>query len=260
MAGETGTQGATESEFPVFSTGVGAFDRAKYNKQENESVITDGFTVRSSGKEIDQDLVDKKYAADRVIDNAIKFYDKSYKDNLKELGEGIDTKSIYFIEAYSSSNEDTNKIRRKIDKGETVDGKDIFQMSKQAAENKISNAKLLKDGRVTDIVKHLGLREIRQFDLYEDVKSDFNSKIKDEKIKFDSLLDNFAEVLDYFMVKDPIMASQYYPILYTPENMAIISALGKVLEGEGFTNESVTKTAKAYDDNIKKLIEKKRGK
>jgi adenine-specific DNA methylase len=80
-------------------------------------------------------------------------------------------------------------------------------------------------------------------------------KILDEKIKFDPLLDKFSQVLDYFGVKDSFMASQYAPILYTPENMSIISALAKVLEAEGFTNESVTKMAKAYDDNIKKLIE-----
>ncbi len=260
MAETTGTSGAAGSEFPVFKAGEGAFDRAKYEEQDKARVESDGVNVRLTGKEIDEDLKVKKKSADEVIKNARKFYNESFEKNLKELGEGIDTKAIYFTEAYSGADSDRSKIGRKIDKGETVDGKEIFEMSKQAAQNKIGNAQILKDGRVTDIVENLGLKDVKQFDLYEDVKSDFDSKIKDEKLKFDPLLDKFSQVLDYFGVTSQPAASQYAPILYTPENMAIISALGKVLEAEGFTNESVTKMAKAYDDNIKKLIEKKEGK
>jgi hypothetical protein len=260
LAGETGTSGAAGSEFPVFKAGEGAFDRAKYEEQDKARVVSDGVNVRLTGKEIDEDLKVKKKSADEVIKNARKFYNESFEKNLKELGEGIDTKAIYFTEAYSGADSDRSTIGRKIDKGETIDGKEIFEMSKQAAENKIGNAKLLKDGRVTDIVENLGLRDVMEFDSYEDVQSDFDSKIKDEKLKFDPLLDKFSEVLDYFGVKSQPAASQYAPILYTPENMAIISALAKVLEAEGFTNESITKMSKAYDDNIKKLIEKKEGK
>ncbi len=260
MAGETGTSGATGSEFPVFKAGEGAFDRAKYEEQDKARVVSDGVNVRLTGKEIDEDLKVKKKSADEVIKNARKFYNESFEKNLKELGEGIDTKAIYFTEAYSGADADRSTIGRKIDKGETIDGKEIFEMSKQAAENKIGNAKLLKDGRVTDIVENLGLGDVKKFDLYEDVKSDFDSKIKNDKIKFDPLLENFSKVLDFFSITAQPAASQYAPILYTPENMAIISALAKVLEAEGFTNESITKMSKAYDDNIKKLIEKKEGK
>jgi hypothetical protein len=260
LAEETGTSGAAGSEFPVFKSSEGAFDRAKYEEQDKARIVSDGITARPTGKEIDEDLVKKKKSADQVIKEANKFYDDSFQKNVKGLDPAYDPSLIYYSEANSDGGSNKNKIRRKLEKGETIDGKEIFEMSKQAAENKISNAKVLKDGRVTDIVKNLGLKDVKQFDLFEDVKSDFDSKIKDEKIKFEPLLDNFAKVLDYFSVKDSFMASQYAPILYTPENMAIISALGKVLEAEGFTNESVTKTAKAYDDNIKKLIEKKEGK
>lgn len=260
MAGETGTQGAAGSEFPVFKSSEGAFDRAKYEEQDKARIVSDGITARPTGKEIDEDLVKKKKSADQVIKEANKFYDDSFQKNVKGLDPAYDPSLIYYSEAYSDGGSNKNKIRRKLEKGETIDGKEIFEMSKQAAENKISNAQVLKDGRVTDIVENLGLKDVKQFDLFEDVKSDFDSKVKDEKIKFDPLLNKFAQVLDYFGVKDSFMASQYAPILYTPENMAIISALGKVLEAEGFTNESVTKMAKAYDDNIKKLIEKKEGK
>ena len=260
MAGETGTSGAAGSEFPVFKSSEGAFDRAKYKEQEDATFVSDGINVRLTGKEIDEDLKKKKKSADDVIKEANKFYDDSFEKNVKGLDPAYDPSLIYYSEAYSDGGSNKNKIKRKLEKGETIDGKEIFEMSKEAAENKIGNALVLRDGRVTDIVDNLGISDVKNFDLYEDVKSDFNDKIKDEKIKFEPLLDNFSKLLQYFTVKESSLASQYAPILYTPENMAIISALAKVLEAEGFTNESVTKMAKAYDDNIKKLIEKKEGK
>ena len=259
MAGEAGTSGAAGAEFPVFKSSAGAFDRAKYEEQDKARVVTDGVNVRLTGKEIDEDLVEKKKSVDKVAGEAIKFYNESYTKNIK-LDPSIDTNAIYYREAYSGADSDKSQIKRKLDKGETIDGKEIFEMSKQAAENKIGNALVLKDGRVTDILDNLGISEVEDFDLYEDVKSDFDSKIKDEKIKFEPLLDNFSKLLQYFTVKESSLASQYAPILYTPENNAIISALAKVLEAEGFTSESVVKMSKAYDDNIKKLIESKEGK
>lgn len=260
MAEETGTSGAAGSEFPVFKSSEGAFDRAKYEEQDKARIVSDGITARSTGKEIDEDLVKKKKSADQVIKEANKFYDDSFQKNVKGLDPAYDPSLIYYSEAYSDGGSNKNKIRRKLEKGETIDGKEIFEMSKQAAENKISNAKVLKDGRVTDIVENLGLKDVKQFGLFEDVKSDFDSRVKDENSKFDPLLKKFSAILGYFNGDGGPMTTQKAAILYTPENMAIISALGKVLEAEGFTNESVTKTAKAYDDNIKKLIEKKEGK
>ena len=260
MAGESETSGAAGGEFPVFKSSEGAFDRAKYEEQDKARTVSDGITARSTGKEIDEDLVKKKKSADQVIKEANKFYDDSFEKNLKGLDPAYDPSLIYYSEAYSDGGSNKNKIKRKLEKGETIDGKEIFEMSKQAAENKIGNALVLKDGRVTDILDNLGISDVKNFDLYEDVKSDFNDKIKDEKIKFEPLLDNFSKLLQYFTVKESSLASQYAPILHTPENMAIISALAKVLEAEGFTNESVTNMSKKYDENIKKLIEKKEGK
>ena len=86
MAGETGTSGATGSEFPVFKAGEGAFDRAKYEEQDKARVVSDGVNVRLTGKEIDEDLKVKKKSADEVIKNARKFYNESFEKNLKELG------------------------------------------------------------------------------------------------------------------------------------------------------------------------------
>ncbi|NBU98007.1 MAG: hypothetical protein EBS19_07330, partial [Spirochaetia bacterium] len=255
MAGETGTSGTSESEFPVFKSSEGAFDRAKYEEQLS-GVVKNG---QLTGKNIDEDLIKQKESADEVVRKAFKFYDESFNKSIKEIDPSIDIKSIYYQEAYSDGGSHTGKIRRKIEKGEALDGKEIFEMAKGNAKNKIANMTFLKNGRVTDIVENLGLKEIKEFDLFEDVKSDFNSKIKDENLKFEPLLENFSKVLHNFReIKIP--TKEIYSTYYSPENMAIISALGKVLEAEGFTNENVTQMSKAYDENIKKLIETKGGK
>jgi hypothetical protein len=255
LAGETGTQG---SEFPIFKSGEGAFDRAKYKEQEAATFVSDGINVRSTGKEIDEDLKKKKKSADDVIKEANKFYDNEFEKNLKALDPAYDPKLIYYSEAYSDGGMNRNKIRRKIEDGEAVDGKEISEMSKSAAENKIGNAQKLKTGSVTQIVENLGIRNIKEFDLYEDVKSDFDSKVKDENSKFDPLLKKFSAILRYFNDKGP-MAGQNSAVLFTPDNNSIISAFAKILEGQGFSSESVLAMSKKYDDNLAKLIEKSKG-
>lgn len=250
MAEETGTTGG--SEFPVFKSGAGAFDRAKYEKQESE-LVQNGQIV--PGKEIDEDLRKQKGSVDKVALEANKFYNDSYQKAIKEIDPGIDTNSIYYKEAYSSADADKRKIRRNLEKGETVDGKEIFEMSKESAKNKLKNAATLKNGKLTEIVENLGIKAIKDFESYEDVKNDFDSKIKDDKLKFDPLLSKMEGILSYFNDNSP-GASQNFSRLYTPENNALLSALAKILEDQGFTNDSVLNASKAYKDNLQKLSEK----
>ena len=253
MAGETGTQG---SEFPIFKSGEGAFDRAKYKEQEAATVESDGINARSTGKEIDEDLKKKKKSADDVIREANKFYDNEFEKNLKALDPAYDPKLIYYWEAYSDGGSNKNKIKRKIDDGEAVDGKEISEMSKGSAQNKLGNAQKLKTGTVTQIVENLGFNSIEKYEKYNQVKEDFDSKVKDEKLKFEPLLDKFLNIISYFNGEGGPMTDQKYKILFTPENNAIISAFAKILEAEGFGSESVLAMSKRYKENLEKLIDK----
>jgi len=253
LAGETGTQG---SEFPIFKSGEGAFDRAKFKEQESAMITPTG---QLTGKEVDEDLRKKKKSADDVIKEANTFYNESFEKNLKALDPAYDPKLIYYAEAYSGDSSDRNSIKRKIDDGEALDGKEIFEMSKGSAQNKIGNAQKLKTGSVTQIVENLGLRNIKEYEKYDSVKEEFDSKVKDDKLKFEPLLDKFLGILSYFNGDGGPMTEQKSKILYTPENNAIISAFAKILEAEGFNSESVLAMAKRYDENIGKLIDKSKG-
>lgn len=254
MAGETGTQG---SEFPIFKSGEGAFDRAKFKEQES-AMITPGGQL--TGKEIDEDLKKKKKSADDVIKEANKFYNDEYKKNLKALDPAYDPSIIYYSESYSRDSSDRSEIDQRIEDGEALDGKEISEMAKGSAENKIANAQKLKTGTVTQIVENLGLKSIKEYEKYDSVKEEFDSKVKDDKLKFDDLLSKFSGILSYFNgdAGGP-MTEQKSAILFTPENNSIISALAKILEGEGFNSESVLAMAKRYDENLGKLIDKSKG-
>lgn len=252
MAGETGTQG---SEFPIFKSGEGAFDRAKY-KQEESAMITP--TGQLTGKEINEDLKKKKKSADEVIKEAKAFYNESFEKNLKALDPAYDPKLIYYSEAYDGSGTDRIDIVEKIDNGEALDGKEIFEMSKGSAKNKIGNAQKLKTGTVTQIVENLGLRNIKEYEKYDSVKEEFDSKVKDDKLKFEPMLNKISKLLSFFNDNGP-MAGQNHAILYTTENKAILAALAKILEGEGFNNDNIKKAAESYDKHMLNLIEKDKG-
>lgn len=237
---------STGSEFPIFKSEGGAFDRAKF-----QSAIMNN-TVGT----IPRETFEAMEAANSVSNAAKIFYDKSFDQNIKDLAPELDTKSVYYKESYSDSGSDKREISRRIDGGETIDGKEIFEMSKSSAVNKIANAEILKTGKPTEIIENLGYKDIKNFEAFEDVRNEFDDKVKDEKIKFDVLVSKFLDVLEYFNDERPI-DDRASSMLYTPENVAIISALSKILEAEGFNNESVIDMSKKYEDNLNKLLEKK---
>ncbi len=248
MAGETGTAGATGSGFPIFKSEGGAFDRAKFTQTiANNAVGT-----------ITEETLEAMKAADSIAKAANIFYGESFNKNIKELAPELDPKSVYYREAYADVASDRNRIQKRIDKGEAIDGKEIFEMSKGAAINKIENAKILKTGKATEIIENIGYRDIKDFENFDAVKEDFDSKVTDEKFKFEPLVDRFLDVLRYFN-EDRQMDARTASLIYSPENNAIISALSKILEGEGFNSESIVNMSKKYEDNLNKLIQKSKG-
>jgi hypothetical protein len=238
LAGETG------SGFPVFKTEGGAFDRAKFNADLQSSM----------GANVNEETINALKEADSAGKAAKIFYDESFKENLKALDPAYDPNSVFYREANSRSRLDKKIIQGDIDRGVAVDGKEIFQMSRGSAQTKISNAAILKTGKVTEILENVGFDDFKNFSAYEDVKSDFDSNIKDDKFKFDSVLDGFWLLLDDFNSKKAI-PEQTLEYLSSPENNAMMSAIAKVLELEGFNSESVLAMSKIYEESLAKLVE-----
>ncbi len=234
-------------KLPIFKSEGEAFDRAKINSE----------VAKGNVGALTSEVSDSMRAADKVSKEAKNFFDKIFNEELKALDPAYDPKEIAYQYAYSQSGSHKKSIERSIEKGEAVDGKEIAETAKADAKNKIANASILKSGSVTQIVENIGGRsKLEQMDLFEDVKEDFDSKIQNEKFKFETLSKNLGQIISYF---NDAQAGQNASNLYTVENRAILAAFAKILEGEGFTNELVKKASESYDKNMLNLVEKDKG-
>lgn len=243
MAGEEKKPGEG-SEIPVFKFD-GGFDRAKYKAQEEAMITPDG---RLTGNEIDDDLKKKKVSVEGIEKEAIKFYDEKYDEALKKIDPGIDRSSVFYTEAESNSARHKKSIKNNIESGKAVDGKEIIDMAANSASNKIAKANQLKNGTVTQIAETLGWKRIEESGNYQEIAEDFNKKTNNEKLEFEKIIDNLWSKFDD--INNP---ENVTPIKYSAEDNALISALAKILEGEGFKNDSVTAMAAKYEENVTKL-------
>ena len=235
-----------EEELPIFKSEGEAFDRAKINSE----------VAKGNVGALTSEVGDSMRAADKVSKEAKIFFDKIFNEELKALDPAYDPKEIAYQYAYSQSGSHKKSIERSIEKGEAVDGKEIAETAKADAKNKTINAAILKSGSVTQIVENIGRSKLEQMDLFEDVKGDFDSKIKNEKFQFETLSKNLGQIISYF---NDAQAGQNASNLYTVENRAILAAFAKILEGEGFNSELVKKSASSYDKHMLDLIEKDKG-
>lgn len=232
-----------EEQFPIFKSEGTAFDRAKI-----ESDVSAGRTGALTGE-----VAESMRKAEEVSKEAGEFYTKIFKDEIKALDSAYDPSSIYYYYAYSPESSDKKKIKRSIEKGEVVDGKEIVEIAKDSASTKVRNATALKAGSVTQIVEAVGMKTLKNdMESFETVKNEFDSKIQNEDFKFEKLLDKFNDIIDFFRNPQPGQQN----ILYTTENNAIISALAKILSNEGFDSESVKVVSSKYEDNLNKLADK----
>lgn len=232
-----------EEQYPIFKSSGGAFDRAKVESD----------AAKSGGSSLTSEIGDSMRESNKAYKEASDFYNQIFKEEIKALDPAYDPNSINYTYAYSPASTDKRKIQRSIEKGEEIDGKEIVPIAKESASSKVKNATALKVGSVTQIVETVGIKTIKNdMEGFEKVKSDFDSKVQDENLKFEKLLDKFQEVLSFFGNPQPGQQN----LLYTPENNAIISALAKILSEEGFDSESVKSMSAKYEEYVDSLSSK----
>jgi hypothetical protein len=185
------------------------------------------------------------------------FFKKNYKEILNVLDPDSVGKPWYYRFAYSPIKELNNRIEKKIEAGEALDGaRDIIPMSMKAAEQKVANAKALRTGTVTEIVDLIGTKEIESKEGLNSIKEEFNSRIKDDKNSFESLYSEFKKNLSLFNEDLSMVDEKNVSKIFSPENNAVISALAKALKEMGVENQSVNSMAGKFEENIEKLLEK----
>ena len=234
-----------EETLPIFKSEGEAFDRAKINAE-----IRSGNTGA-----VTAEIGDSMRAAEKATTQAKSFYDQVYNDELKALDPAYDKNDPFYQYAYAGTSSDKKDIQEKIEEGQAVDGKEIVPMAKQTAGTKVGNAKALKSGTVTQIAEQIGIKEIKSMEGYDSVSQDFNSKTKDESLKFDTLLSAFSRIIG--QLNEGLGIGAKLPKETELKNNAIISALAKILSAEGIRNESISKMAERYEENLKNLINSK---
>lgn len=243
MPEETPKPAGGGEKSPIFQAATGAIDRA--------GASATGGTGSEGGGE-------KKI--DKVLEEALKYYDQKYEEALKEIDPAFDPKipeSTLVKELTKDSN--AYDIRDSLQEGKALDGvKDIVPLAENAAENKVNLVNELKSGSVTSIAERVGYKGIKESENYKEVSGEFDKNIKDEKSKFDTALNKFWDSYLRIMNSDNMMLTEgLVKKLYTPENNAIISALAKILEKKGFTSESVKIMSKRFEENLKKYLDSK---
>lgn len=238
-----------EEKSPVFQTGMGAFDRAGFNKTFAE---TKGLGVK-------EEDIEKSKTADKVFSEASKYYKQKYDEAIKKIDPAFDPKIAESSEVGELTyNSNQRSIKKQIDEGKPLDGvKDIIPLAQEAAENKIGLVNKLKTGTVTTIAEYVGLKSIKDEDSYEEVSEEFNKSVPGAK--FEEILSKFWKNMSVFNSDQPGIEAAVQK-LYTPENNAIISALAKILEKTGFSSESVKNMSKRFDENLKIYSEQKASK
>lgn len=234
-----------QNQSPVFKAGE-AFNREEINKK-----------IMMDPTGVDTEELKKVKSGEEVTKEAKNFFRENYKKSLEELDPDSAKTPWYYEFAYSPTTSFYRQIARTIESGEALDGaKDIIPMAKEAAGQKVTNAKALKAGTVTEIIDLIGTKEIEEKEGFASARDEFNSKVKDEKNSFENLYKAFRENIDLFNRDLSTIDERTRSKIFSPENNAIISALAKALKEEGIENESVNAMAERFEENIGKLLEK----
>lgn len=229
-----------EEKSIIFKSEAGAFDRAGINEKTAQNT----------------DVADKAKSAEKAIKEASDFYKKEYVKALKEIDPAYTHEAFQYKYAHNSRDSDLKYIRRTIDEGEAIDSaKDLIPRAKKTAQGYVSNAQVIKNGSVTKIIEKVGIKNIKEMDGAEVVIEQFNEKLKGTKISFDSLLDKFSSILEFYDSSNT--DTKQLQTLYSHENNAIISALAKIIQRDGGKNEAIDKSAGKFDEYLKVLSENK---
>jgi len=241
--------GGTEEKGPIFSTGAGAFDRAGYNE-----AITKGAAAT-----IKDEDTEKRKTADKVQEEAQKYYNAKYEESIKKIDPAYDSKSVEASVAELTYNRNLREIKKNIDEGKPLEGvKDILPLAEESAENRISLTKSLKTGTTTQIAEKVGISNIKEMKAFDEVSEDFDAATKNEKLTLEESLSSLSRILSFFNneIRDANVAAK----MFTPQNNATISAIARILEKEGFSSEIVKTMSKRFEENLAKFAEKEGGK
>ena len=203
------------------------------------------------------DVIINKDENDRkVIEKAFDFYEKEYYKILKEIDPVYDSESFEYKYASNQKKyEDLKEIERGIKEGKSIDGfRDLIPKIKNSTEEYFKNVQIIKNGSAIQVIEKIGPDNIRKMNKAEEIIEEFNLKLKDIKISFDEIYENFKEVLSLYNKENVDFKESQ--ILHNLENDLVISTLAKIIKENGGKNESIEKSANKFDEYLRMLVNK----
>lgn len=239
--------------FDIFKSRSSDEDKGKDNKSKKEE---------SSDKKEDSpnnDLksvkieVNEKNPIGKAIESAISEYNKEVDDLLNQQTPGYKEK-IEFSSALEYENsffdDGLQKIRKDLVENKVLDpAKDITPRSIEKAASITRTAEKISSAPVLEALSYIAPEGLESKKLYKEVADDWDKKVAgndpESALAFTNALNSLLEKV-YFDGQDTI---------YTRTDQGLISAIAKILQGEGIKNPIIEESVKIYEERITKILE-----
>lgn len=229
----------------------GKDDNSKKGEISNEKEISPNKESSVSKIEITED---NPY--DKAIESAISEYNKEVDAILTEKNPGYQEK-IEFSSAIEYENTFFNRnifeLQDDLEKNKVLDpAKDIMPRALERAATITKTAENITSAPILEVLGVLAPDGLESKKLYKEVEDDWNKKlgVSDEISNL-----SFAKSLEAFLTK---MQTDSEALL-SRTDQGVISAIAKILQGEGVKNPIIEEGVKIYEERITKILEEKGG-
>ncbi len=229
----------------------GKDDNSKKGETSNKKEISPNKESSSPKIEITED---NPY--DKAIESAISEYNKEVDAILTEKNPGYQEK-IEFSSAieYENTFFDRNifALQDDLEENNVLDpAKDIMPRALERAATITKTAESISSAPTLEVLGVLAPDGLESKKLYKEVSDDWNKKlgVTDEISNL-----SFAKSLESFLTKMQIDSED----LLTRTDQGIISAIAKILQGEGVKNPIIEEGVKIYEERITKILEETGG-
>jgi hypothetical protein len=242
--------------FDIFKSRSSDEDKDKDNKsKKGESSDKKESSPNNDLKSAKIEINDKNPIG-KAIEAANIEYNKEVDDLLNKQTPGYKEK-IEFSSALEYENtlfdEGFQKIKSDLIKNQVLDpAKDITPRAIEKASSITRTAERINSAPVLDVLTYLPPDGIESKKLYKEVSDDWNKKLGASE----GDQNNFTNALNLLLEK---FSDEGEDAIYTRTDQGLISAIAKILQGEGLKNPMIEESVKIYEERITKILEETGG-
>lgn len=242
--------------FDIFKSRSSDEDKGKDNSSKKGETSTEKEISPNKESSAPKIEITEDNPYDKAIESAISEYNNEVDAILTEKNPGYQEK-IEFSSAieYENTFFDKNifKLQDDLEKNKVLDpAKDIMPRALERAATITKTAESISSAPTLEVLGVLAPDGLESKKLYKEVEDDWNKKlgVTDEISNL-----SFAKSLESFLTKMQIDSED----LLTRTDQGVLSAIAKILQGEGVKNPIIEEGVKIYEERITKILEEKGG-